>query len=174
MSLNSDKYSKIDNYRNILLVSPSYNKSCIDCSKPGGYSSQWTLHALSNVTEELCLGTGTKDIAPINWKNNSCESMNNILKLSTNWKAVKLPDLIDKLQKLFNYNIEIYAEHYMARGIMRWLLGLKTSSNRSALALHKDEKHKLHIFESKALAHAGNRNDTSNMMADGKYGNNIS
>ncbi|CAG2215041.1 unnamed protein product [Mytilus edulis] len=28
-----------------------------------------------------------KDIAPINWKNNSCESMNNILKLSTNWKA---------------------------------------------------------------------------------------
>ncbi|CAC5371804.1 unnamed protein product [Mytilus coruscus] len=41
-----------------------------------------------------------KDIAPINWKNNACESMNNILKLSTNWKAVKLPDLIDKLHKI--------------------------------------------------------------------------
>ncbi|VDI68448.1 Hypothetical predicted protein [Mytilus galloprovincialis] len=41
-----------------------------------------------------------KDIAPINWKNNSCESMNNILKLSTNWKAVKLPDLIGKLHKI--------------------------------------------------------------------------
>ena len=34
---------------------------------------------------------------PLNWMNNNCESMNNILKLSTNWKALKLPDLIAKM-----------------------------------------------------------------------------
>jgi len=41
-----------------------------------------------------------KDIAPVNWKNNSCESMNHILKLSTNWQAVKLPELIDTLHRI--------------------------------------------------------------------------
>ena len=34
------------------------------------------------------------------WKNNSCESMNHILKLATNWKALKLPDLLNKLHKV--------------------------------------------------------------------------
>ena len=29
---------------------------------------------------------------PIDWKNNSCESINHIIKLSTNWKTLKLPD----------------------------------------------------------------------------------
>ena len=37
---------------------------------------------------------------PINWKNNSCESMNHIIKLSANWKTMKLPDLIERLVKL--------------------------------------------------------------------------
>lgn len=34
---------------------------------------------------------------PLNWTNNNCESLNNILKLSTNWKILKLPDLIEKM-----------------------------------------------------------------------------
>lgn len=34
---------------------------------------------------------------PLNWTNNNCESLNNILKLSTNWKVLKLPDLIEKM-----------------------------------------------------------------------------
>ena len=34
---------------------------------------------------------------PLNWKNNNCESINNIIKLSTNWKMLKLPDLIEKM-----------------------------------------------------------------------------
>ncbi|CAB4010095.1 hypothetical protein DIZ80_08245 [Paramuricea clavata] len=37
---------------------------------------------------------------PINWKNNSCESMNHIIKLSANWKTMKLPDLIERLYKI--------------------------------------------------------------------------
>ena len=37
---------------------------------------------------------------PLNWTNNNCESLNNILKLSTNWKSSKLPDLIDKLHRI--------------------------------------------------------------------------
>ena len=41
-----------------------------------------------------------KKAVPINWTNNACESMNNILKLSTNWKACKLPDLVGKLHKI--------------------------------------------------------------------------
>ena len=37
---------------------------------------------------------------PIDWKNNSCESMNHIIKLSMNWKKMKVPDLIERLYKL--------------------------------------------------------------------------
>ena len=37
---------------------------------------------------------------PIDWKNNSCESMNHIIKLSTNWKSMKIPDLIERLYKI--------------------------------------------------------------------------
>ena len=34
------------------------------------------------------------------WNNNNCESLNNILKLSTNWKVLKLPDLIEKIYSI--------------------------------------------------------------------------
>ena len=37
---------------------------------------------------------------PIDWKNNSCESMNHIIKISANWQTMKLPDLIDRLYKI--------------------------------------------------------------------------
>ena len=37
---------------------------------------------------------------PLDWKNNSCESMNHILKLSCNWKALRLPDLIEKIYQV--------------------------------------------------------------------------
>ena len=37
---------------------------------------------------------------PSNWMNNNCESINNILKLSTNWKVLKLPDLIEKMHAI--------------------------------------------------------------------------
>ena len=37
---------------------------------------------------------------PLNWTNNNCESLNNILKLSTNWKILKLPDLIEKMHSI--------------------------------------------------------------------------
>ena len=37
---------------------------------------------------------------PIDWKNNSCESINHIIKLSANWKTMKIPDLIEHLYKI--------------------------------------------------------------------------
>jgi hypothetical protein len=37
---------------------------------------------------------------PIDWKNNSCESMNHIIKMSSNWTTMKLPDLIDRLYRI--------------------------------------------------------------------------
>jgi hypothetical protein len=40
------------------------------------------------------------DYIPLNWTNNNCESLNNILKLSTNWKVLKLPDLIEKMYSI--------------------------------------------------------------------------
>ena len=37
---------------------------------------------------------------PIDWKNNYCESMNHIIKLSSNWTTMKLPALIDRLYRI--------------------------------------------------------------------------
>jgi hypothetical protein len=37
---------------------------------------------------------------PFDWKNNLCESMNHVIKLSANWKTMKLPDLVDRLYKI--------------------------------------------------------------------------
>ncbi len=37
---------------------------------------------------------------PIDWKNNSCESMNHIIKMSSNWTKMKLPSLIDRLYRI--------------------------------------------------------------------------
>ena len=42
----------------------------------------------------------SRNYIPLNWTNNNCESINNILKLSTNWKVLKLPDLIEKLYSI--------------------------------------------------------------------------
>jgi hypothetical protein len=36
---------------------------------------------------------------PLQWKNNSCESINPILKLNQNWAPEKLPELINKIHK---------------------------------------------------------------------------
>ena len=35
----------------------------------------------------------------LQWKNNSCESINHILKLNQDWKPEKLPELINKIHK---------------------------------------------------------------------------
>ena len=37
---------------------------------------------------------------PLKWTNNNCESMNHLIKLSTNWKACRLPDLVDRLHAI--------------------------------------------------------------------------
>lgn len=40
------------------------------------------------------------DWIPLHWTNNNCELLNNIIKLSTNCKTLKLPDLISKLHAI--------------------------------------------------------------------------
>ena len=46
-----------------------------------------------------------KQWIPLKWTNNNCESMNHIIKLSANWKASKLPDLVDKLHAIVKLQI---------------------------------------------------------------------
>ena len=60
---------------------------------------------------------------PINWTNNAYESMDNISKLSTNWKTYKLPDLVDKLHKI----VRLSAVPYVVKANMSLLLGHRNS-----------------------------------------------
>ena len=50
--------------------------------------------------EYVFLPTKKNKSVPITWKNNSCESMNHILKLARDWKVQKIPDLVEKLYKI--------------------------------------------------------------------------
>jgi hypothetical protein len=47
----------------------------------------------------------TEQFSTLNWSNNSCESMNNILKLSANWKALKLRKLLEKLHQIVKLEV---------------------------------------------------------------------
>jgi len=37
---------------------------------------------------------------PLNRTNNNCEAMNHILKMETNWKAEKVPELVESIHRL--------------------------------------------------------------------------
>ena len=61
----------------------------------------------------------SRNYIPLNWTNNNCESINNILKLSTNWKVLKLPDLIEKLYSIVKiWDVQIWDVHFMDMGTM--------------------------------------------------------
>ena len=49
---------------------------------------------------------------PLQWKNNSCESINHILKLNQNWAPEKLPELINKIHK------EIILQENLVKGAL--------------------------------------------------------
>lgn len=174
MVTNHEIYKALPNAPDLLDTSPSFDESSLDCAKPHGFSSQWTIYALSNVLQThinviyppmngkqdrpfkvfnaTCSprtdveadrtikimwsnispnfperGSWTANhfpqfakyfknntdnlkkfvweprknkVVPEKWTNNACESMNNILKLSTNWKTCKLPELVEKLHKI--------------------------------------------------------------------------
>ena len=51
------------------------------------------------IKEHIIKVRKTDQKVPLQWKNNSCESMNHILKLNQNWTPEKLPDLIEKIHK---------------------------------------------------------------------------
>ena len=50
--------------------------------------------------EYVFLPSKKNKYVPITWKNNSCESMNHILKLTCDWKVQKIPDLVEKMYKI--------------------------------------------------------------------------
>ena len=50
--------------------------------------------------QHVFLPNKENNFVPLNWKNNSCESMNHILKLTCNWKPQKLLDLINKIYQI--------------------------------------------------------------------------
>ena len=54
------------------------------------------------------------------WTNNNCESINHVLKATTQWRRNQFPDFIDRVRKL------IYAQYNDAD---RALCGLRTSSS---------------------------------------------
>ena len=49
---------------------------------------------------------------PLQWKNNSCESINHILKLNQNWTPEKLLELINKIHK------EIILQENLVKGAL--------------------------------------------------------
>ncbi len=55
---------------------------------------------LKSLLEFIYLPGKNNKSVPIDWKNNFCESMNHILKLSCDWKVQKMPDLVEKIFKI--------------------------------------------------------------------------
>ena len=82
---------------------------------------QYFMKNLHIMKENVCKPT-SENFVELNWTKNSCESMNNILKLSANWKALKLPELVDKMHQIVKLQ---YKD--MVKGIIRWHHGLKNS-----------------------------------------------
>jgi hypothetical protein len=63
------------------------------------FAAYFSNQCLSNI-KNYVWKPATEQFSTLNWTNNSCESMNNILKLSANWKALKLPELLEKLHQI--------------------------------------------------------------------------
>lgn len=51
MVTNHEIYKALPNASDLLDTSPSFDESSLDCAKPHGFSSQWTIYALSNVLQ---------------------------------------------------------------------------------------------------------------------------
>lgn len=51
MVTNHEIYKALPNAPDLLDTSPSFDESSLDCAKPHGFSSQWTIYALSNVLQ---------------------------------------------------------------------------------------------------------------------------
>ena len=57
---------------------------------------------------------------PLNWTYNNCEAMNHILKMETNWKAEKGPELVESIHRIVQYScsLPMYDARYMVREII--------------------------------------------------------
>ena len=80
---------------------------------------------------------------PLNWTNNNCESLNNILKLSTNWKILKLPDLIEKMHSIVDTRQALHGH-----GNYELVTTLKHLVLPNTILMTKNEDEKKNIFRS--------------------------
>ena len=66
--LNADHYQQLPDAKKIARVCPTFKQACLDCGISSGWSSAWTIQALSNVLLAEIVAVyppmnGTKDIA---------------------------------------------------------------------------------------------------------------
>lgn len=75
-------------------------------------------------------------VVPEKWTNNACESMNNILKLSTNWKTCRLPELVQKLHKIVLRYRDIRRALY-GEGTPQWHPGHENFKSATLLGIQR-------------------------------------
>ena len=73
----------------------------------------------ARIAEKVKIGVVQPQIGnkwvPIDWKNNFCESMNHVIKLSANWMTIKLPDFVQRLYRIVHishFTISIDISHF--------------------------------------------------------------
>ena len=89
----------------------------------------------------------SNDWIPLNWTNNNCESMNNIIKLSTNWKALKLPDLIEKMYSIVKLQYADIRRALHGHGNYQVVPKLKSFVLSSAAWSQKNDDEKANHFQ---------------------------
>ena len=98
-----------------------------------------------SLLEFVFLPSKKNNCVPIDWKNNSCESMNHILKLSCNWKVQKMTDLVEKIFKIVKLQYADMKRALYGMGnfqIAPWMAACKVSQTNWA-AKSEEEKDKL-------------------------------
>ncbi|XP_046346407.1 uncharacterized protein LOC124126896 [Haliotis rufescens] len=95
-------------------------------------SSSYLSKVIKTIKTDIFLPSKERPKAvPLHWTNNACESMNNIIKLSTNWKSLKIPDLTDKLHTIVKIQYADMRRALYGQGnyqLTPWMAGFKLSN----------------------------------------------
>ena len=110
----------------------------------------------STLLEYVFLPSKKNKSIPITWKNNSCESMNHILKLTCDWKVQKIPDLVEKIYKIVQLQYADVRRALYGMGnyvLAPWMAKFKINQvNWSAKSKEEKEKWFLKFLEGKPKA----------------------
>ena len=104
---------------------------------------------LKTLLEFVFLPTKQNKSVPINWKNNSCESMNHILKLSCDWKVQKIPDLVEKIFKIVQLQYADVRRALCGMGnyeVAPWMAKFKISQSNWATKSTKEKETMFQTF----------------------------